>query len=109
MKFNELPDDKKIFHVKEKFAEIIGEVVAKKSELDKYVPIPEAGNTAESKAAVEAAKTKRAAALDKISKLKEREDCICEPRELNIDVDDIAEEFDIFIDSARSRAEEGIY
>ena len=38
MKFTELSDKDKIRHVKDKYAEILGEIVADKSNLDKLIP-----------------------------------------------------------------------
>src|SRR5205814_84929 len=49
-------------------------------------------------------KNTRAKILESLFKIKEKEDCICEPRELDIDINYIVPEFEIFIDFARQRA-----
>lgn len=136
MKFNELSDDKKVSFVKDKYAEILGEIVADKSQLDKYVPLAkepvftkpkllEEGMDVEKKndtilktateafqaqkKEYEAAKAVRDKIVETLANVKEREDCICEPRELDIDINYIRPEFEIFIDFARSRAEAQTY
>lgn len=132
MKFSELNDKDKIRHVKDKYAEIISEIVADKSVLDKLIPeIKEEPvfvkpkllegddvdkkNQALLKTAQDAyaaklkeyqdRKNTRAKILESLAKIKEKEDCICEPRELDIDINYIIPEFEIFIDFARARAE----
>jgi hypothetical protein len=133
MKFIELSDKDKIRHVKDKYAEILGEIVADKSNLDKLIPeikeepvfvrpkLLEGDDDADKKNQAllktaqdtHAAKQKefedrkntRTKILETLSKIKEKEDCICEPRELDIDINYIVPEFEIFIDFARVRAE----
>lgn len=132
MKFAELSDKDKIRHVKDKYAEILGEIVADKSNLNKMLPeIKEEPvfvkpkllegddvdkqNQAMLKTAQDAftakqkefedRKTTRLKILETLAKVKEKEDCICEPKELDIDINYIVPEFEIFIDFARTRAE----
>ncbi len=132
MKFSELHDKDKIRHVKDKYAEILGEIVTDKTALDKMIPEikeepvftrprilegeeADKKNQALLKTAQDTFATKqkeyedrkntRAKVLETLSKIKEKEDCICEPRELDIDINYIVPEFEIFIDFARTRAE----
>jgi hypothetical protein len=133
MKFTELADKDKIRHVKDKYAEILGEIVADKSNLDKLIPeikeepvfvrpkLLEGEDDADKKNQAllktaqdtfaakqkefEDRKNTRTKILETLSKIKEKEDCICEPRELDIDINYIVPEFEIFIDFARVRAE----
>jgi hypothetical protein len=137
MKFNELQDKEKIRHVKDMYSEILGEIVANKKEIDKYMPIttepvfkkPDlvdasaAGSKERNELILKAAqvafkkemeafeekKLAREKALEKLASVKEKEDCICEQRELDIDVNFIVPEFEVFIDFARTRAEGQTY
>lgn len=136
MKFTELSDKDKIRHVKDQYATILGEIVADKSNLDKLLPeikeepvfvkpkllegddvdkknqtlLKTAQDTLASKQKeYEERKSTRTAILAALAKVKEKEDCICEPRELDIDINYIIPEFEIFIDFARSRAEAQTY
>lgn len=132
MKFAELSDKDKIRHVKDKYAEILGEIVADKANLNKMLPEPkeepafvrprilegdesDKQNQAILKTAQDAfaakqkefddRKNTRIKILETLAKVKEKEDCICEPKELDIDINYIVPEFEIFIDFARTRAE----
>jgi len=132
MKFAELNDKDKIRHVKDKYAEILGEIVADKTNLNKMLPEPkeepvfvrprildgdenDKHNQAMLKTAqdsfaakrkeFESLKNVKAKILETLAKVKEKEDCICEPKELDIDINYIVPEFEIFIDFARARAE----
>lgn len=134
MKFAELSDNDKIRHVKDEYAKILGEIVDDRANLDKLIPeIKEAPvlvkpkmveaddkkNQDLLKTAQDVFNTKqkefedrkvvRAAILESLSKIKEREDCICEPKELDIDINYIVPEFEVFIDFARTRAEAQTY
>lgn len=135
MKFADLDDEKKITHIKDKYAEIIGEIVADKSIIDKLLPeekepvfvkpdLSEAGEEDKKNQAILKnakldfeVKTKaykenkevREKIVEALSKIKEKTDCICEPRELDIDINYIVPEFEVFIDLARKRAEEQTY
>lgn len=124
MKFNELNDKDKIRHIKDKYAEILGELVSDKKLLDKLIPeikdepilIQKEGNSKEKndelkisfekkKLEFEENKSLRSSILDALNKVKEKDNCICEPKELDIDINYILPEFEVFIDFARIRAE----
>ena len=100
MKFNELKDKQKVEKVKENYINIIEEIHLNDNELEKYIPSSGTSN--------EGGKSREELAL-KIKSIKIKEDCICEPRELDIDVDQIPDEFEVFIDFARQRAELQVY
>ena len=101
-KFSELSEPEQIKYVKFAYIDIIGEIHSKKEDITKYLPDLGATATAEEKAARTA---EREAAQAKISTIVLKTDCMCVPKELEIDVNYIVPELEVFVDFARERAE----
>lgn len=100
MNFSELTDKQKVEKVKQNYIDIIIEIKAKPEELEKYIPISSATSDGD--------KASREAVVAKIKNLKIDEECKCSEC-YDIDVDQISDEFEVFVDFARIRAEAASY
>lgn len=115
MKFEELADDKKVDAVKTEYLDLIGEIKMDNKELDKIIPpLTEPKETSSASyekdmAAFTKNKEDRATIIKTINELQLVADCICEPKELDIDTTKIVPEFEPFIDYARTRAQSRNY
>lgn len=129
--FNDLSDQEKVEAVQYEFIEIINEIKANNSSLGKYIPeikepvftrphlVDNSDNEKLNQAVLKEAQNKfeaekikweeynktKSTILNKINAIKECEDCICEPKEIDVDTNCVDDDFEIFIDFARKQAE----